>query len=538
MTINIGRKKYAEACMAAVFSFVAAHAYAIDIPSENPDISMQWGNTVRYNAGWRVENRDPVLARSPSNDEGTNSFNRGDMVTNRLDLLSEFDFSYRKQLGFRISGAAWADAAFHDDVRTGPTLASRGSYFNNQFSNFTKRYHKGLSGELLDAYVFSNFELGGMPGDVKIGRHSVLWGEAVFLTVNSISHSQAPTDGLKAVTNPGIDAKELAMPIGQISANLQATPELSLSAQYYFEWRPSRSPEGGTYLAGTDFLLNGPDRVSPAPGLFLRNGGNIEPSGRGDWGLAARWRPSWLDGTVGVYYRDFTEKNPSVSLNIPSRIYNPVYPKNIQLIGMSLSKNLGGISFGSEVSYRKNQPLVSSITDGNQEGARGNTWHLLANAVVAMAPNAIWNSATLIGELGYSRWDKVTTGQNYFLGCSQRPAGDQGAGTGCVTKDALQAMVRFTPQWLSVWPGWDVSGLASYSLGLKGNSAVANNGTKNGGSYSLGATFTYNQRHDFSISYNDYRATYEPTASGVTRVTNGTQRQDRGWVVLTYKGSF
>jgi hypothetical protein len=95
-----------------------------------------------------------------------------------------------------------------------------------------------------------------------------------------------------------------------------------------------------------------------------------------------------------------------------------------------------------------------------------------------------------------------------------------------------------SPSWVGVVPGWDVAALASLSLGLHGNSAVLGGGNYRAGSFSLGATFTYNQRHDFSIAYNDYLATNQTTAAGVIRVSNGSQIQDRGWVALTYKGSF
>lgn len=511
---------------------------ALTLETDNPDVQMTWGNTVKYNAGIRMEGRDSVIGNSANNDEGDYRVDKHGLVTNRVDLLSEFDFNYQRKFGFRVSAAAWNDFAFDDEVNTNPRYASRGSYINNQFSSYTKRYAKGLSGEILDAYVFGNFDLGEMPANVKLGRHTVLWGEAIALSAHSVSYAQAPSDGNKALMTPGVDAKETALPIGQISGTLQVTPQLALSAQYYYEWKPTRLAEGGTYLGGTDFILQGPDRFSAAPGLFLVNTGVKKASDSGDFGVSARWSPDWLDGTAGMYYREFSERSPTVSLNLANRTYQAVYPEKAKLYGMSMSKNLGGVSAGAELIYRQNTALNGTISDGAIEGARGNTAHALFNAVTVLPRNSLWSQASLIGELAYSRWNTVNSGQKYFNGCSSRPVGDQGAETGCVTKDAWQAFVRFSPSWTAVAPGVDVAAFASLLVGLKGNSAVLGGGNKKAGSYGIGATLTYNQQHDFTLAYYDYLATNSAKADGTIRVSNGSQIQDRGWLSLTYKGSF
>lgn len=533
-----GAALWAGASAAALLGF-AGQARAMDIDLGNPDVQLSWGNTVRYNLGMRVQGRDNAIANSPNTDEGDYRFNKGDVVANRVDLLSEIDFSYKRNLGFRLSGAAWGDAAYDGDSRTNPAFANRGSYIDNHYSNYTKRYYLGPSAEILDAYGFWNFDVGGTSGNVKVGRQTVLWGEAIALTAHSVSNAQAPTDGLKALTSPGVDAKETALPVGQIAGTLQVTPELSLGAQYYFEWQPTRVAEGGTYLGGTDFILRGPDRFSLAPGRFLTNQGIAKPKQSGDFGVNTRWSPNWAGGTFGAYFRVFDERNPTISLNVPAGTYRAVYPENARLYGLSYSTTIGGVSTGLELVRREKTALNSSITDGASEGARGNTWHVLLNGVKIFGPTSFWDQLTLTGELAYSRWDKVTSGQQYFLDCSKRPAGDQSPGTGCVTRDAWQTFLRVSPTWVAVWPGWDVSALAGLTLGLKGNSAVLGGGNQKAGSYTLGVTFTYNQKHDFTLAYNGYLATRDVNpATGMIRVSNGSQIQDRGWVVFTYKGSF
>src|SRR3954466_15642786 len=80
----------ALAIMSALGFVDAANAF--DIPLDNPDIAMRWDNTVRYNLGFRAQSQDENLLASPNFDDGDRNFSNGSIVTNRLDVLSEFDF--------------------------------------------------------------------------------------------------------------------------------------------------------------------------------------------------------------------------------------------------------------------------------------------------------------------------------------------------------------------------------------------------------------------------------------------------------------
>ena len=44
--------------------------------------------------------------------------------------------------------------------------------------------------------------------------------------------------------------------------------------------------------------------------LNLERDSAAEPKQRGDFGLSARWAPEWLDGTLGFYYRNYSDKLP------------------------------------------------------------------------------------------------------------------------------------------------------------------------------------------------------------------------------------
>jgi len=525
--------------VAALWTCELAAAAAID--TGNPDVALTWGNTIRYNAGWRVHAVDSAIANTRNTDEGTLSYpSRGDMVMNRFDLLSEVDVDYRRLVGARISAAAWRDFAFHDEVRFNAGIPNNiPSYNNGRFSDRTKRFHKE-GGEILDAYVYLNVDAAGRPGTLKAGRHTVLWGEAAILQPFGISDGQSPVDAIKAITTPGVDAKEIALPTGQVSLQWQVLPTLSLVGQYFFEWKSTRAPQGGTYLGSTDFIIDGPDRLPLPNGAAFINRGLIEPKQYGDWGAGLRWSPAWLEGgTLGFYYRDFTEKSPTASVNPARGEYAFFFPRHQKAYGVSFTQQFFGVSFGADIVRRQNAVLNSMIQNGSLDAARGNAWTGLINGIKIFGPNNVWSSATALVEIGYSRLDKVTANEQFFPACEKRPAGDQGANTGCSTRDNWVAAVRFAPNWTAVFPGWDASASLGLSYGLKGNSPLIlpDHGQERAGSYSVGTTWTYNSRHDFTLAYVGYLATRE-TLNGAIRVSNGSQRQDRGWLSFSYKGSF
>ncbi|HSV48038.1 MAG TPA: DUF1302 family protein [Ramlibacter sp.] len=80
-------KPTAAALAAAAFLALASPAsHALEFQVDNPDLKAYFPNT----------------------DDSNRNFKRG-LVSNRLDLLSEFDAAY-KGFGVRVSAAAWRDS--------------------------------------------------------------------------------------------------------------------------------------------------------------------------------------------------------------------------------------------------------------------------------------------------------------------------------------------------------------------------------------------------------------------------------------------
>ncbi|AMO25670.1 hypothetical protein UC35_22300 [Ramlibacter tataouinensis] len=543
---------------AAMLVVACGTAQAFEFDTGNPDLSVRWDNTVRANFATRVEERDQKIGNSALSDEGTYSFDKGDSVAQRLDLLSELDVIYKKRYGFRVSGAGWYDAAYDGKSKSNPNppLVNIPSYIGNNYSAYTKRFYRGGSGELLDAFVFGGFDVGDVGVQAKAGRHTLYWGESLFLGghLHSISYSQNPLDLQKGFATPGTEAKELFRPLNQLSAQAQLTDTLSVAGQYMLEWEAARYPEGGTYLGPVDFVFNGPDRqfLSPAAG-FATRGAPSEPKQRGEWGLSARWSPAWLDGTMGFYYRNFADKLPQTLITqggAGTTRYNLIYTDNIDLYGISLAKNIAGISVGAELSARHNTPLQSQVlgvavglpAQGETKGARGDTLHALVNAAGVINKTPIFDQATWIAELQWSQWTKVRSGNNLFnaLGFSANCSGaNADKWNGCSTKDYVGTSLGFTPTWYQVFPGVDLSAPVTYAIGLSGNAATVFGGNEGLGNYSVGLGADVQQKYRFDLKYIDFVGRYKDNGTAVT-ATNGltTFLKDRGFVSLTFKTTF
>ncbi len=601
--------------MIAATLAAAGSAGAVEINTGNPDIVLRWDNTIRVNLANRVESQDASILNSPNYDDGDRNFDTG-MVSERFDLLSEMDFVYQDRLGFRVSAAGWYDLAYEnlDNTHLVSSNHMRDGRAAIGLSDETDRYFHGPSGEVLDAFVFGKFDVGSMPVNVKLGRHTVFWGEAMLSPVHSLSYGQSALDLGKLFSVPGTEAKELFLPREAISAQMQVTPELSFAGQYFFDWEQARIPESGSFLGFNDHLLRGGESFifSAAPVTAanplgvnrLVRGEDSEPDKHGDFGLSTRWSPQWLDGTLGAYYRETADVLPQgnatpavrpgtpaalcralglVPLNATTCYINPsaatvpevlagtigryaaAYADDIKIYGLSLSKNLWGVSVGADLNYRENMPLLSDTvsvlpaslaplaaslpagslfaapTEGETGGARGSTWHGVLNGFASFADTPIWDAANLIVELTWNHWSDVKEGAAVFKGRSNYtvigPGGTPVTPEDKVTKDYYGLAVNFTPTKYQMFPGADLSVPISYSQGISGNSAVLLGGNEGAGSYSVGVAVDLHSKYRFDLKYVDFlgNATTNPANAITSYGGANSLLTDRGFVVFTFK---
>jgi hypothetical protein len=344
-------------------------------------------------------------------------------------------------------------------------------------------------------------------------------------------------------------------------------PELTLGAQYFLEFRNTRLPEGGTYMGGYDmfgeggevFWLPVPTALGGAGAFFgTPRGHDVKPNNSGDFGLMAKWSPEWLDGTLGFYYRNTSDPMPVVLVNAPNlqqpglpglagAEYLAAYADDIDIYGISLSKNVGPVSVGLDVNYRENMPLLSNFTTinptlsaqaaqglvngdnligavpgrGDTGTARGKTFHVVLNGLVSFGNTPLWDSSSLAVEGSMTHLVSVDKGEQSFKGNSSYQGIDK------VDTNAYSIATNFTPTWFQVFPGVDMSMPVSYNVGLKGNSAVQLGGSENAGSYSVGIAADVYQKYKFDLKYVDSFGPFNTCETGFDNNTPGSSGQYR-----------
>lgn len=552
-------KSHTAIAVAGAFAAAGANnVFATEFDVGNPDIAVRWDTTTSYALGMRMQDRDPRIANNFIYDEGDALFGKHKLTTKRLDVLTEFDFTYKQMVGFRVSAAGWFDDAYGNKDKSNPVVTAQGfapNYDNNEYSSIVKRFYHGPSGEFLDAFLFASVPLGDTSASFKVGRHSVTWGESLFGSANAIAYAQGPSDGRKQLSNPNASAKETALPVNQISTTVQVASNVSIAGLYTFEFRPDRIPEGGTFY-GVDSTLLGPDNTAVNPFAKLNIGRGAPIYGRkGDVGLALQWRPDVLDGTLGFYYRKFDDKaswtsqlDTSALLTGGRMVTRPVYARDIKLLGVSLSKSMAGASIGAEVSYRKNGALTADpesppgggVPGANLEGPRGNTWHALVNAVYSLPTSPVWDNAFLATELQYSRLSKVTRHPEEFLaagyGVTCNIPGN-GIEAGCTTKDYWNLGISFTPAWNQAFAGVNLELPLYYGRGLKGTAAYNQGGYEGFSPFSAGLRAKVYEKYQFDLKYNGYNGKLKNTSSGA-QILGSAYLADKGTLTLSFQTTF
>ena len=527
------------------------------------DLEIHWDNTIAYNLGVRAQGINPAIGNNPLFSESDYKFkNAGDVVTNRVSDLTEFDVVYRSDFGMRVSASLWKDFAYGGGVANNPgdavpgvPYAGLGSYSGNHYGSYTERYYQ-QGGELLDAFVFKNFQIAGEPASIKVGRLTQFWGNALFFGTQGINYGQNASDGIQAAATPGTQAKQLAIPRGQVLFEMQPTATTSLSAQYFFEYAASRFPEGGTYLGTDGFLFNGPNLLEGS----VPRGADVKPTNgfHNDYGFKSTWSPAWLSGgTMGLYYRNLTETSPWVLFGenpaTGAMNYHLAYASNVKLYGFSLEKQIGDYSTGLEISYRHNTALNSGTgplpsDPSGRQGARGDTLNVIGNVLAGLTRTPFWQTGTALAEISFTQKIKTTRNGALYngVGTSECQAMGGSKWNGCSTNNSVGLAVQFDPQWLQVYPGVDLDMPVFAEYGIWGNTPSLDGTNQGSLIYSIGVHALIQQKYNATLAYNGY---HSHTSGGLTNFgpggplfyTSGNGPffyNDKGWISLTFSATF
>lgn len=348
---------------------LAGQAHALTFqPSE--DLSIDLDTTLSYSLAWRVEDRDDKLLADANGNDGNNAFDKGSLINNRISFVTDANFNWRQDYGVFLRATGFYDNVYDqsNDNGTGTSNCFAGGRCSrpNRFSDDTVDQHREDL-RMLDAYVYGNWRVAGHNLNLRVGDQVVSWGESMFYP--GISGAQSPVDATKATT-PGVEVKEILLPVGQVFGQISLTDSLSLQAYYQYKWEKTELFGVGSYFSTTDYIDEG--GFNDATG-FLTRLDDEEPSDSGQYGVALTYTAESLNNTeLGLYYVRFHDKQPSLDFRPSlSGHYQMRYFDDIDLYGVSFATNIGDASIAGEISYRDGQAVM--VDDLFSTPVRGKT---------------------------------------------------------------------------------------------------------------------------------------------------------------------
>jgi len=234
---------------------VAAHAQAVEFSFADDEISGSIDTTVSYGQLWRVQGQDKTNNDINTND-GNRNFGTG-LVSEVFKVTSDLEVTYQNYGAF-VRGTAFYDTQIMDKRSDyyDTSLAYQPSQNVPKDDSFTRgtRHSAGRNAEILDAYVYGNWDIANMPVGVRFGKQVFNWGEGLFYRggVNTTN----PVDAGK-FRLPGAEVKEVLVPVEALSFSVGLTDNISMDAFYQFNWKESAIDPVGTYFSETDLFGEG-----------------------------------------------------------------------------------------------------------------------------------------------------------------------------------------------------------------------------------------------------------------------------------------
>jgi hypothetical protein len=371
------------------------------------DMTVQWDNTISYGVAWRTEAPDAKnvmpgnaaamgfegKGASYNYDDGTLNFKENTIYTNVVKYSTDLEVNYNNYGGF-FRAKAFYDTEIMDGEREFKEL------------NDATKDASGNGYDLLDAFVWADYDLGEMPATFRVGRQVVSWGESTFIQggINSIN----PVDA-SAFRRPGAEVKEGLLPVNMLYTSIGVSADVSIEAFYQLEWEKTRSDPCGTFFSTVDFVADGcgpvilggtadersmlefrdteiaagtplSERIAPMTERLADD----EAKDDGQYGIALRWYAEALGDTeFGLYYMNIHSRLPFINGSVTNQdrngvlgngddrsvndnatydsyrpLYQIAYPEDNQILGISFARSTeGGASISGEISYRPDAPI-------------------------------------------------------------------------------------------------------------------------------------------------------------------------------------
>ena len=405
--------------------------------------------------------------------------------------------------------------------------------------------------------------------DADVYAEPLVYGTMVLVATeaNTVYSLDAATGNVLWSKNYGISVpnsqfKEVILPVGQVSAQLQMTPTMSLAGYYQFQWNKSQLPAAGAFFSNIDILDFGGERILAGPPLvpqgmpaaFYRSFDQFA-SDSGQGGIAFRVRA--FESDFGFYALRWHSKTPQVYIK-PAILTNPggpptivdpanfdprsgrigtyflTYPEAINTFGASASTSVGDFNFGGEVSFRSNAPLVSDaqtilpgVNANNSEHplyAVGHSAHAQVSTLWTVPPSTLVREATMLAEVAWNRRNAITRNPSAL---------DPNA-----TRDAASMRALIEAIYRQVFPGVDLAVALGGSYTWGRSSTVGAFGVDKGGDWNVGVSATYLVQWRMGLSYTHYYGPAGTLLDNANHLSFAQSLADRDVVTLTLSTSF
>jgi|GEM_PF-323439 hypothetical protein len=340
---------------------------------------------------------------SSNTDDGNMNFDKGDAFSQTITGSHELGLKHNqwRNVGANLSFRYWYDHALNE-LSGSPSNADMVDDWED-----TTAFDDAKSGvELMNAYVWGEFDVANRPAQVVFGRHVLNWGESTF--IQGGQNVANPVD-VPALRRPGAAIRDALLPVNMLSGSL-ALDEMgnfTLEGYYQLEWERTRADACGTFFSNNDFGAEGCGPVylqsgkteeantnEAVVGVAPRAEDN-EPDAQGQFGLALKWYAEQLNGTeFGAYFQNVHSRLPYaggiVSEGVvPSSLetvlnglgvtgddptqYRVDFPEDQQVMGLSFATLLpSGTAWSGEFTYRPDSPIQINANDVLVRGAVGN----------------------------------------------------------------------------------------------------------------------------------------------------------------------
>ena len=284
------------------------------------ELSGTWDTTISWGTAFRVEDQDPAIiglanggeAFSVNGDDGNLNYDKG-IFSNVIKLTTELELRY-KNFGSFTRFRGFYDYEAEEGERERLPLSERALD------------RVGTRADLLDAFIWTRFDIGGKPVELRLGEQVLSWGESTFIQggINTIN----PID-VSAIRVPGAELREALLPEGMVTASIGTSENTSLELAYLYDWGQTRIDPPGSYFATNDFAGAGGRTVflgfgdsadtatfpfTDRPLLGVPRDTDVRASDDGQYGIAFRvFAPGLNETEFGFYYLNFHSRLPTIN---------------------------------------------------------------------------------------------------------------------------------------------------------------------------------------------------------------------------------